>query len=266
VAVGLSLARPEDDGPAAVEPDVLGLSPVPDSFGWGPGVTWKRPDLKAFSFRVVSAGRVVGLLHYQARDVAAGAVIISLNGAVVGAVPADTANASSRELELVLPPQALRRDEPNRIVFDNVKNPPAQDPWRVWNLWLEFIPIPELKPEELMAQAREYVRRGQAFYDLQTVGSDNLFRAWKNYRSAWLMLTGLNDRPDLYDVAHAQVSLLGARLDQQCARMMLEFQRALQYKNRKKAKQTLEEVGRYFPTGEHRCHNLALQKVNEYEL
>ena len=48
--------------------------------------------------------------------------------------------------------------------------------------------------------------------------------------------------------------------------LMLDFQRSLQFQDGDKAKATVEEVMRRFPTTEHRCHNLALEKANQYEL
>ncbi len=253
--------------PRGTEPTELDLNPVADSFGLGQDVTWSQPDQKLFHFQFASPTRAVAVLHYQARDIATPQeVSISLNGAPVAWVPPDSQETDERELQVLLPLQGLRRDAPNELIFDNVHNPPGQDPWRIWNMYVEVIPVPELPVEQLLAKAREEAAAGRRFYEQKDVGSENLFKAWKLFRSAWLTLEALDQKPDLYNEVLFQLAQLARELDQTCRLLMLDFQRSLQFRDGDKARATVEEVMRRFPTTEHRCHNLALEKANQYEL
>jgi hypothetical protein len=254
-------AGPGAKGP---EPVSLGRDVVADSFGLGEGVTWENEEEKEFDFEFVTPTRAVAVLHYQAAGISKEEVSLTLNGVDLGWVPPDT--NTEHELEHILPPGALKRGEQNTLVFDNVKNPPGEETWRVWNLRLEIIPVPELPPEELLAKAREYAKEGADLYARKDIGAENLFRAWRQLRFAWITLEAVDPKPELYHDVRYQLGQVAAELDQKCGQLMLDFQRSLQVRSRKKAKAALAEVGRRFPTAEHRCHNLGLQKAYEYEL
>ncbi|XSF17117.1 FHA domain-containing protein [Myxococcus faecalis] len=253
-------------GGARAEPSSLGLEAVTDSFGLGEGVRWEHPDQKSFEFQFVAPTRAVALLHYQASGVSKEEVALVLNGVNLGWVPPDTTTTAERELEHILPASALKRGVVNTFAFDNVRNPPGNETWRVWNLRLEIIPVPELPPEQLLEQAREYASTGRRFFDSKGVGAENLFRAWQQFRFAWITLEALDTRPELYEDVRYQLSQVSSELDHQCAQLMLEFQRSVQFRSAKKARAALQEVSRRFPTTEHRCHNLAKEKAFEHEL
>ncbi|NBD09500.1 hypothetical protein [Corallococcus silvisoli] len=248
------------------EPFKLGLEPVTDSFGLGDGVRWAHADDKLFDFRFVSPTRAVAVLHYQASDISRDEVNLSLNGVSLGWVPPDTAQTAERELEQVLPPSLLRRNANNQLLFDNALNPPGRERWRIWNLRLEIIPVPEAPPDQLVASARESARAGARFYELKDVGAENLFKAWREYRAAWITLEALDEKPDLYEDVRERISQISTELDHRCGQLMMQFQRAVQFRSRRDAVATLEDVRRRFPTTEHRCHNLALEKAYEHEL
>jgi hypothetical protein len=253
--------------PQGLEPTQLLPTPIPDSFGLGDGVTWNRPDLKEFHFEFASPTRAVAVLHYQASDISQSReVSISLNGAEVGWIPADSAETDERELQLLLPLSLLRRDALNWLVFDNTRNPPGEERWRVWNMYVEVIPVPELSAEQLLVQARVQAATARRFHEQKDVGSENLFKSWKLFRSAWITLEALETKPDLYEDVRYRLAETAREMDQQCRKLMLDFQRSVQYRDGDKALATLQEVLRRFPTTEHRCHNLAIEKATEYEL
>nr|WP_242588713.1 FHA domain-containing protein [Corallococcus macrosporus] len=248
------------------EPSKLGMDPVMDSFGLGDGVRWVHADDKLFDFRFVSPTRAVAVLHYQASNIARDEVNLSLNGVSLGWVPPDTAQTAERELEQVLPPSLLRRNANNQLLFDNALNPPGRETWRIWNLRLEVIPVPELPPDQLVASARESAKAGARFYELKDVGAENLFKAWREYRAAWITLEALDEKPELYDDVRERIAQISTELDHRCGQLMMQFQRAVQFRSRRDAVATLEDVRRRFPTAEHRCHNLGLEKAYEHEL
>ncbi|WP_426753048.1 FHA domain-containing protein [Myxococcus sp. Y35] len=251
---------------SGVEPEDLGFEMVADSFGLGEGVTWENPDHKSFAFEFVTPTRAVAVVRYMASGISKEEVSLVVNGVDLGWVPPDVSASMERELEQILPPAVLKRGELNSIVFDNVRNPPGRDTWRVWNLRLEIIPVPELPPEELLVKARQYVAAGARFYETRDVGAENLFKAWQQYRFAWVTLEALDTKPDIYQDVRFQLAQVSAELDHKCSQLMLDFQRSVQYRNARTARAALQEMGRRFPTADHRCHNLGLQLAYEHEL
>jgi hypothetical protein len=260
-------AAKEAGKPRGPEPTLLQATPIPDSFGLGEGVTWDRPDLKEFHFEFASPTRAVAVLHYQASDISQSReVSLSLNGVEVGWIPSDSAETDERELQQLLPLSLLRRDAPNWLVFDNTRNPPGEERWRVWNMYVEVIPVPELSAEQLLSKAREQAATARRFHEQKDVGLENLFKSWKLFRSAWITLEALEKKPELYEDVRYGLAETARELDQECRRLMLDFQRSVQYRDGDKALKAVQEVLGRFPTTEHRCHNLAIEKATEYEL
>jgi hypothetical protein len=265
-ALAVVFRSAEEARSRGTEPGTLAVNALPDSFGLGEGVTWEQPDLKSFEFEFASPSRAVALLRYHASGISREEVSLSINTVGVGWVPPDTINTAEREIQQVLSPSVLQRNGGNQLVFDNVRNPPGREGWRVWNLRLEIIPVPELPPAELLEAARASVTRARSFYDRRTVGMENLFLAWENYRSAWITLEALDAKPDLYQDVRYMLGQVAVDLDQTCGQLVLDFQRHIQFKNTERATLVLEEINRRFPTEAHRCHNLAAEKAIEYGL
>jgi hypothetical protein len=261
VLLGSALARAS--GSPRTEIDWLGPEALPQSFGLGERVQFARPDLKRFHFEFTGPTRIAAVLHYQAGDISPNEVAVLLNGVSQGMVPSE----SGREVEQLLASKDLRPGAINELTFDNLKNPPGRQSWRIANPWLELLPLPDLPASQLRERADELALQGQSFFTLREVGPDNLFKAWKAYRQAWLTLAALPEslRPELYAFSAEQARALGRELDQRCSLLILEAQRQLQLKDPERAQQTLREVPRYFPTAEHRCHALALRTLNDYE-
>jgi hypothetical protein len=248
------------------EPESFGAGVLKDSFGLGEGVDWEDPDMKAFSFDFVSPTRAVAVVRYHAIGISKDEVSITLNAVNVGWIPPDTTNSAERELQQILSPSILKRGGQNQITFDNVRNPPGQDSWRIWNLRLEVIPVPNLPAEQLLESARTSAQRARAFYERKTVGRENLLLAWENFRSAWITLEALDEKPDLYEDVRHMLGIVSLELDQKCGQLLLDFQRNIQLKENERAAQVLEEINLSFPTTSHRCHNVALEKARQYEL
>jgi hypothetical protein len=239
---------------------VPNADPIQDSFGEGDGVDFPRPDMKTFTFSAASPTRIVGVLHYQAKDISKDEVMIELNGVQLGTVAPDSLDAEQRELDVVLPASAVKPGEPNTLVFDNVQNPPGDEPWRIWNIWVEIIPVPEMSTDEATRQAKEQVDKASKFYEQRNVGAENLFRAWKTYREAWLLLESTPDRPEeLWQIARTRMREIRPELDAKCASMLVGYKQAISQKNQdlEKARRVLEGIPAHFPTREHYCHNIA---------
>lgn len=241
--------------------------PVPEAYGLGDDVDFERPDMKGFNFSYASPTSIVGVLHYQARDCSKDEVSIELNGQQLGTVPPDTVEVAQRQLEIVLPAQQLKINEPNEVVFDNVNNPPGEDTWRVWNVWVEVIPVPQMTAEEAGRRAKEEIEKGARMYDLKDVGAMNMFRSWKQYRDAWLMLEATPDRPpELLEIARTRMREIRPELDRKCSGMLVDFQKEVnqKYPDVKKARMVLQNITLHFEK-EHPCYGMSRGMLRSLE-
>jgi hypothetical protein len=265
--VRLLVPEPEPRLPA--EPTRLSMSPEqgPYFYGLGDGVDFSRAEAKEFGFDFVAPTEAAVLLHYQAREIDRDEVAILLNGVEVGFVPPDI-GVPDREIETLLPPRLLKKSENNVLVFDNVRNPPGLQPWRVGRIWLELLPIPPASPAEALRRARELARQAGQLYEQRAVGTDNVFRSWKAYRLAWQVLLAVpeDQRTTLFEQTRRKASDLAQELDRQCGALLLEAKKQLELKNPERAKELLDSVGLFFPDTEHHCHQLATEKLGEYQL
>jgi len=245
--------------PPRLEPETLSTQPLADSFGVGQGVTWRRPEQKAFRFHV-DVPRAAAVLRFQARDVSRGELAVSVDGVSLGAVAPDAEGAVR---EVLVPANALGRHPDHSLVFLHLPTPSGGDTWRVEEVSLEVLPLPALSPGELATRAAEQVDRAERMHGQEPT---HLFEVWRAYRSAWLLLEALDAKPPSYADVRARLGLVGRALDARCDLLLLDAQRAIEQGRKEKARQALDEVSLYFPTGEHRCHNLALQKRAQYGL
>lgn len=252
-------------GPSGTEPSELSNKAIGDSFGVGPGVTWQHSDSKTFTWEYTAATRAVVILHFQAQGISQGEVMVAVNGVDVGLVPADTLASRDRPLELMIPPNLLKKGEVNRIAFDNTKNPPAEDEWRVWNVRVEKALLPELPPDELVTKAKESYARGKLNAQRADVGARNRYEAWKSFREAWLLLEAHPDpKPDLYEEAQEQMREAQKELDRTCAKLLLETEGYYNQRNYKAARDTLDHIQEYFPEFDQPCRMHSENKRSEY--
>jgi pSer/pThr/pTyr-binding forkhead associated (FHA) protein len=251
------------------EPDRLRVSSerIRHSFGLGEAVDYPRPDAKEFTFDFITPTDAALLVHYQAQEIDRDEVVVIVNRADVGFVPPDI-GVPDRELETLIPQGVLKRGEKNTLVFDNVRNPPGKERWRVGDIWLELLPVPPAPTAEAIRRARDLARQAGQLYDQRDTGTENIFRAWKAYRLSWqvLLVVPEEQRGTLFDQTRRKAAELGQELDRQCGALMLEAKKQMELKNPERAKEILLDVGQYFPTNEHRCHALANEKLDEYQL
>jgi hypothetical protein len=248
------------------EPSELSNKAIGDSFGLGQGVTWPRADLKTFTWEYTAATRAVVILHFQAQGISQGEVVVTVNAVEVGTVPADTLASRDRPLEIMIPPNLLKKGEINRIVFDNTKNPPGEDEWRVWNVRVEKALLPELPPDELVTKARESYSRGKLNAQRADVGARNRYEAWKSFREAWLLLEAHPEpKPDLYLETKEQMREAQKELDRTCAKLLLETEGYYNQRNYKAARDTLDHIQEYFPEFDQPCRMHAENKRAEYD-
>lgn len=253
--------------PPLMEPGTLSRIPIGGSFGLGEGVTFVHRTAKEFDFEFQAPGRAVVLLRYQSRDISAGEVKITANGAHVGSVPPDGQDPGQVWHEVILGPELLKHSERNQIVFENTRNPPLWDTWRIWNIWVDVNMLPEMAPELLRGEASASFRRAQENLERRDVGAANRYLAWRDYRNAWLTLEAHPvPRPELYLLARERLEEAHRELDHVCSKLLLETQRAYQLRDRAGARASLDQVKAYFPGNEHPCPMNAEQKRTELGL
>jgi pSer/pThr/pTyr-binding forkhead associated (FHA) protein len=249
------------------EPETLTRKPIPYSFGLGEEVAYKRADQKMFDFEFNAPVKAVVMLHFQSRDISEKEVLVSVNGADVGSVPADTLAVNERSHEIVLPPAALKKGERNQVNFDNVQNPPKSDPWQIWNVWIEVNFLPELPPDQLLREANAMFQRASQTFERRDVGAGNRYEAWKDFRQAWLMLEAHPDpKPELYRLARDKVKETQLQLDNLCSKLMLEADQNFNMNRFDKAGSTLDHVKDYFPGYDQPCQWRAEQKRSDFNL
>ncbi len=259
---------------AGPEPTALSREPIEASFGLAADgdpepVTYSRPDQKQFEFDFFSATKAVAILHYQARDISAGEVTISINGEDLGTVPPDTLQVKERMMEKLIQPRMLKKtgEGVNRISFDNVKNPPGNDPWRIWNVFLEMAVLPDLPPNELALEALRRYKKGVEQFEQRDIGAANRWNAFRSFREAWLMLESMPDpKPATYSQARDRMAESEAELSHQCSKLLLGARSSYNQKNYDVARHELEQVKVFFPEKGHACPLLAEDLRIEWEL
>jgi hypothetical protein len=264
----VALRKDGDEGPVrGAEPESLNREPITDSFGLGAEVVFPHPDSKTFTLAISSPGEVVALLHFQSSDIEENEVSVSVNGVELGFVPADRLGSELIHHEMLLPAKVLKRGEPNTLIFDNVRNPPGEATWRVWNLWAETVGIPTGSPEALLARAQESFRRGTRAMEGLDIGKENRYRAWREFRTAWLSLEGLPEKPDLHGFARDKVKEAQKELDTKCNAIMLKI-RNLEIdpatKDWERVKLELKSAREYFPEKDQPCFWRLREKMDEY--
>lgn len=236
------------------EPTELSSTVIEHSFGLGDDVDYPRPDQKEFQFSFSAPADAVVLLHFQAKDISAKEVLISVNGSDVGEVPADNMSVMERWNEILVPAQLVKKGEPNLFIFDNVKNPPEEDPWRIWNIVVEVALLPPLPQEELMAESEKRYSQGLQLFERRSIGAANLYNAWKAFRTAWLYMESMPEpRPQRYTTSRDKMKEVQIELDKVCAKLLLEAQGFYNQKAYPEARKSLEHVNEFFPNKDQSC-------------
>lgn len=267
VGGGAAAVLLDGKGPQAAEETVLGTRPIEQSFGLHPRADFERPDSKAFSFSFTSAVRTVVILHYQAEDISADEVIVNINGTDVKALPPDTVGSSERSQHLVIPASLVKKGEDNRVIFDNTKNPPGEELWRIWNVWVEYVPLPELPPEQLLREAQTNFERGKVTLERMDIGARNRYEAWKDFKQAWLLLeTDPTLNKDLHDLTHFMMEKAQVELDKKCAQLLRDIDRYANLRDWEAARSTLDHVKEFFPGTDQACPFTAEKRRYQYEL
>jgi hypothetical protein len=230
---------------------------------------YERDDSKSFDFEVRSPVQVMVVIHYFAKDInSKDEVSITVNGVELGWLPPDTLDANERALEALVPAHLIKRNEINTVTFDNVRNPPESDPWRIWNLWIEVAVLPEKDDPGLIADADEKYNRGQLKWEQRDIGASNRWDAYKNFREAWLTLEAIApaNRPHTYQLSREKMNEARRALDEKCNELLLKGKSAFQFGKYDQARYELGHIKDFFPTRAHPCQGRADFEWQQMEL
>ena len=265
----LAAVWPEKARQKAAEPDALGGDPIEATFGLGDDVMYEREDSKSFDFEVKSPVQVMVVLHYQTRDInSKDEVSITVNGVELEWLAADQLDSNERAREALVPAHLIKRNEINTVTFDNVRNPPESDPWRIWNLWIEVAVLPEKDEVGLIADAEEKFKRGALKWEQRDIGASNRWDAYKNFREAWLTLEAIpkDRRPYTYQLSREKMNEALRALDEKCNELLLKGKSAFQFGKYDQARYELGHIKDFFPTRAHPCQGRADFEWQQMEL
>lgn len=265
LALVLQAVLPQETKKKAPEATELFDEPSDQTYGVGETVTWERADQKEFDFQVKSPVDVMVVLHYQCGDLSENELTISVNGIDMGVAPPDTMAVNERSVELLIPSKHIKRNGVNTVVFDNTKNPPEKDPWRIWNLWVEVTVLPEKDVAGLKADANEKFERGKQKWEQRDIGSANRWEAYKAFREAWLTFEAIDpeERGPVYQLARERMNESRRELDNQCNKLLLQARGEFKMGKIEDASKTLDWVEKFFPTKAHPCQYRALAERAE---
>jgi pSer/pThr/pTyr-binding forkhead associated (FHA) protein len=265
LALVIQAVRPPETKKKAPEATEISDEPSDQSYGVGESVTWERADQKEFDFQVKSPVDVMVVLHYQCGELSENELSISVNGVDMGFAPPDTMAVNERSVELLIPSKHIKRNAANSVVFDNTKNPPEKDPWRIWNLWVEVTVLPEKDVGGLKADANEKFERGKQKWEQRDIGSANRWEAYKAFREAWLTFEAIDpeERGPVYQLARERMNESHRELDNQCNKLLLQARGEFKMGKIEEASKTLDWVEKFFPTKAHPCQYRALAERAE---
>ncbi|MBX7113715.1 MAG: FHA domain-containing protein [Myxococcaceae bacterium] len=241
------------------EPTELSSTPIQESFGLGEGVTYEHEDQKTFDYAFnTPAKQAIVMVRFQSRDIGDKEVMLTVNGADIEALKADGTDQEEKQYEIKIPAQHLEKGKPNKIIFDNMKNPPGEDTWRIWNVWVEMTAIPEVPAEQLQKEATASFEKGRELFERREIGAENTYQAYRRFREAWLLLEATPDpKPELYGQARDRMREAQRELDKLCQRLLLGGRQQLALKRYVEARAAFEEVKRFFPRKDQACRGLA---------
>jgi hypothetical protein len=228
-------------------------TPSGDCWGWSDQAAHVTPDKAQFSFFFPVTGRkAMATLHFAGGNVGKPEIVdITVNAVHQGFVNRSSFGDELHNQNLVLSTTHLKANEKNLLVFDNIKNPPGQEPWVVCNVWVEVEQLPSDCEAGLRAQGKEALELAENQATRSDLRSE--FDAWLLYKKARLFFEAMEHRPDDYEIVKAKIRDSEAELDKRCQRSLLKGQAMEQ------TGKTADAIANYklgqlsFPGNEHPC-------------
>jgi hypothetical protein len=191
------------------------------------------------------AGRAT--LNYYIVSVGKGEVDILLNDQKIGSAPAFKGWLNVKNMRL--PEEYLAAGE-NRLVFDNVVNPPGSLPGpggsETWAV-SEVAVVIEDYPACDQVLADESFNRAVLKYKEKKISYRNLYDAVLNYRKAGDYSTKCEARTAIFDQARKGLEIAEKELDGEYEKRMLAAQQAANGQDWDRVKREMEEILKIIP-------------------
>ncbi|MDJ0780959.1 MAG: FHA domain-containing protein [Desulfosarcinaceae bacterium] len=210
--------------------------PAPDVYGFTRQRDRSHPDKVIFEFEP-NTRRVV-LVYTPGGINDAAEVQIRLNGEVLGSAPIAEKWGSAQELSL--PRGLIAKGETNRIEFDHLRNPPAQETWAVRNVSVRLLPeiaCNSAEGERLLALGRER-------YTKKAVDDGNLFRAMTYFAKAIELGEVCTPVPPFLADAQRQFETARQELDTAYNGLLFAYKKSLKLKDYQQTTAYLEAITR----------------------
>jgi hypothetical protein len=216
------------------------LVPIPLPAEGVYGFTRKRdqshPDKAIFEFETDTRRAVLVYTPGGIDD--AGEVQISFNGEVLGR--AAVAEGWGAEQALSLPRQLIAKGGVNRVTFDHLRNPPAQETWAVRNVSVRLLPEIACNTEE----GERLLALGNERFSEKAVDTGNLFQAVTYFKKATEMGEACTPPPGFLKEAEAQLQRSRAELDVTYNNLVFAYKKALKLKDYRQTQRHLEAITR----------------------
>lgn len=181
-----------------------------------------------------------------------GEVKILLNSQKVGMVPL-TMGRWVYGLKLVLPNDKLKKGQTNELVFDNVRNPPGNDPWGICYLQILQEAIPPANPKE----ARHRFELAKKEWEDRRIQPSNTYTALVGFKKARDLLEAMPEKPELYQETLDYVNKAEKELTRHFQEGIFSFRRAQKLdRNASEARLILLRTMRYFHKEDFRYREL----------
>ena len=219
-------------------------------FGYG-SFDRTHPHRVIVEFEHLLGARVTLLYSASAIDTP-GEVLIELNGSQVGHVPV-TGPKWRYGMRLTLPPEKLRAGRGNRLVFDNVHNPPADETWELCYLQI----IQEVVPKADAYAAERHYALAKKTWQRRAMNPANYSAAWRAFGKAEDLLFRSAPPPPLA----AEVARHRKEVDRELTRIFEEglfsARRAEKFEgDLARAKRAIRHAMRYLPKQDFRFRAL----------
>lgn len=182
-------------------------------------------------------------LFYTAGDVdSEDEVAIRLNGQQIGTAPM-AKESWGEETVLPLPAKYLLKDSQNRLVFDNIYNPPGKKNWGVKNIRVNISPANRCDRVE----AEKFFDLGEELYLERSISPGNLYLAYQYYRNATVHMEECDEKPEFYSKAESKVTDLKKEVDRSYNDLMFAFKKAVNIDDYFQARQILRDIVALIP-------------------
>lgn len=215
-------------------------------------------DNVVFTFRTDATN--VELFYTPGRTESGKELSIQLNGEPIGYVPKNEKDWGE-ETVVRLPTALLKRGEDNRLVFDNLKNPPQTDSWGVENIGIRDLPADLCD----RAEAHRLFDLGDELYQQRTISKGNLLLAHQYYNNAIMRMQDCGEKGEFFRRTQLKKENVKLELDTLYNNLKFDYKKSFQMKRYANCRSILQDIMDYIPDEADKRHQEAAKKLEKYK-